>query len=242
MGEDLWNRLGKRVSIVAQGARGAYETAMDPRKPDLSPKMMIMTGDRCLKRGNTEGALIGYRRAVDRPRASDWSDVLCASAVILREDPCWVEVELVRGVALADLGSHRGPARAQSVQPALAVQAAAASVVAVEVEQQVWRVVGVENDAVPGTRGDQEPVPVGIGDTRPSGKHRDAFVRGQKRRAPRLRIQSVGPLPHGGPGPAVPVGPDPPVELRPDQYLGELDGPGQRAGAGGTDKNGHASF
>ncbi len=91
---------------------------------------------------------------------------------------CWVEVKFVRGVALADLCSHCGAARAQSIQPALAVQPAAASVVPFKVGQQVRRIVGMENDRIPGACGREEPVSVGIGNSRTTGKYCDAFVRG----------------------------------------------------------------
>ena len=157
-------------------------------------------------------------------------------------DPCWVEVDFVRGVTLADLCSHCSAARAQPIQPALAMQPAAASVISFKVGQQVWRVVGMENDRISGACGREEPVAVWIGNSRTSRKYCDAFVRGKKRGAPWLGLQSIEPLVHGGRGPAIPVGSDASVELGPDQRLGQLHSPGQRASAGGTHKSDHTKF
>lgn len=119
---------------------------------------------------------------------------------------------------------------------------AAAYVVSFKVGQQVWRIVGMEDDRVSGACRGEKPVSVGIADSRPPGKYRDAFGRGKKRGAPWLRLQSVEAFMHRGRGPAIPIGSDPPVELRPDQCLGDLHSPGQRAATSGTHKNDHTTF
>lgn len=157
-------------------------------------------------------------------------------------DLCWVEVEFVCGVTLADLCSYGSTTAAQSVQAALAMPAATACVVSLKVGQQIWCVVGMENDRVSGAHGIQEPVSVRIADTRPAGKHRDRFVGQQERGSPWLRFQGVAPHMHRGRGPAIPVGSDSPVELWPDRNLGQLHSPGQRAGAGCTHKSDHTKF
>lgn len=155
---------------------------------------------------------------------------------------CWVEVEFVRGVTLADLCSYRSATWAQPVQAALSMPAAAACVVSLKVGQQVRCVVRMEDDRVSGTCRSQEPVSVRIADPRPAGKHRDGFVGRQERGSPWLGLQGIEPRMHRGRGPAVPVRSDVPVELWSDQGLGQLHSPGQRAVTGGTRKSGHTKF
>lgn len=133
---------------------------------------------------------------------------------------CWVEVEFVRGVTLADLCSYRSATWAQPVQAALSMPAAAACVVSLKVGQQVRCVVRMEDDRVSGTCGSQEPVSVRIADTRPAGKHRDGFIGRQERGSPWLGLQGIEPRVHRGRGPAIPVRSDLPVELWSDQGLG----------------------
>lgn len=157
-------------------------------------------------------------------------------------DLCWVEVELVRGAAFADLCSHRSTTWAQLVHAALASPAAAACVIPLKVGQQIWCVVGMENDRVSGACGYQVPVSVRIADTWPSRKHRDGFVGRQERGSPWLWLQGVVPHVHRGRGPTIPVGSDSTVERWPDQGLGQLHSSGQRAGAGGTHKSDHTRF
>ncbi len=111
-----------------------------------------------------------------------------------------VEVQLVRGRAVADLRAHRGTARAPAVHPALARQAATADIVEGRGtgRLQARRVARMKNHSSSRPCRHQEVVAVRITNARAAREDRHRGLARHERCAPRLRFHREAPLRHGG--------------------------------------------